>query len=115
MKFLIKILICVSLFVLLALSVAAEDKITVVLDPGHGGYDPGTTVGTRYESEYINELTSYLKEYLEETGRFEVIVTRGEDEYLKLLSRALKAYYADADILISLHFNSAETPYKSGV
>ena len=115
MKFLIKILICVSLFVLLALSVAAEDKITVVLDPGHGGYDPGTTVGTRYESEYINDLTSYLKEYLEETGKFEVIVTRGEDEYLKLLSRALKAYYADADILISLHFNSAETPYKSGV
>lgn len=115
MKFLIKILICVSIFVLLALSVSAEDKITVVLDPGHGGNDPGTTVGTRYESEYINELAPLLKEYLEETGKFEVIVTRGNDEYLKYLPRALMAYNADADILICLHFNSADTPYKSGV
>ena len=115
MKLIYKLLISLILLVLLAVAVSAEDRITVVLDPGHGGKDPGTIVGTRYESEYINDITALLKEYLEETGKFNVIVTRTENEYLKYLPRALVAHSADADILISLHFNSGDTPYKHGV
>ena len=115
MKHFFTTIITLFLFLLLAGAVSAEEPITVVLDPGHGGRDPGTIVGTRYESEYINDVTALLKGYLEETGKFRVILTRGENEYIKYLPRALKAHSADADILISLHFNSGDTPQKNGV
>ncbi|MBQ8523131.1 MAG: N-acetylmuramoyl-L-alanine amidase [Clostridia bacterium] len=115
MKTLVRLALTLFLLFILACAVSAEDKITVVLDPGHGGRDPGTIVGTRYESEYINDITPLLKKYLEETGKFEVILTRGENDYLKYLPRSLVAFEADADILISLHFNSGDTPQKHGV
>lgn len=114
MKTLLKLLFTVLLITILATAVSAEDKITVVLDPGHGGHDPGTIVGTRYESEYIDDVTALLKGYLEETGKFDVYLTRGVGEYKKYLNRALVADSVNADILISLHFNGGNYPSKNG-
>lgn len=118
-KALLRLFFAAVLAILLALSVSAEegDKYTIVLDPGHGGHDPGTTVGTRYESEYNYDVALLLKERLEAHGSFEVILTRGRNEYKNYLHRALVAEKADADILISLHFNSnsALDPTLNGV
>ena len=92
----------------LAFTVGAADGevYTVVLDPGHGGSDPGTDVGTRYESEYNYDLALLLKKELEADGRFKVVLTRGKNEYKKYLERALVADKAGADLLVSMHFNS---------
>ena len=104
------------MLIALSSAVSAEDKIRIVLDPGHGGHDPGTIVGTRYESEYNNDVTNLLKEYLEETGEFEVTLTHTYGEYKNYLHRSLAADAVDADLLISIHFNSSvEGPYKNGV
>ena len=98
--------VSVLLLLLLSIGVSADDKITLVLDPGHGGHDPGTTVGTRYESDYNYDIALLLKGYLEETGKFNVILSRERSEYKKYLERACVAEQAGADMLISLHFNS---------
>ena len=96
-------------------SFASGEKIVVVLDAGHGGYDGGTTVGIRTEKEYNLILTQYVAEILRNNGNFEVILTRSDDTYLKFLPRALVALENNADVLISLHCNSSEIPEASGV
>lgn len=100
----------------LALNVsAAGEKIVVVLDAGHGGYDGGTDVGIRTEKEYDLLLAQYIAENLRNNGNFEVILTRTDDTYLKFLPRALVALENNADVLISLHCNSSSIPEASGV
>lgn len=121
MKNLFRILAVAFAFLFLfALSVGAsadDGKIVLVLDPGHGGNDPGTTVGTRYESEYNYDIALLLKDRLEETGKFQVYLTRGKNEKPVYLLRAAVADRYNADMLISLHFNSNPTldPTLNGV
>lgn len=93
---------------------AAEEKIVVVLDAGHGGHDGGTDVGIRTEKEYNLILTQYLAEALRNNGNFEVILTRTDDTYLKFLPRVLVALENNADVFVSLHCNSSEVPEANG-
>lgn len=93
---------------------AASEKIVIVLDAGHGGYDGGTDVGIRTEKEYNLILTQYVAEALRNNGNFEVILTRNDDTYLKFLPRALYALENNADVLISLHCNSSNVPEANG-
>ncbi len=98
-----------------ALPILADgEKIVVVLDAGHGGYDGGTDVGIRTEKEYNLILTQYVAEILRNNGNFEVILSRTDDTYLKFLPRALYALENNADVLISLHCNSSEVPEANG-
>lgn len=90
------------------------DKITVVIDAGHGGIDGGTDIGIRTEKEYNLILATYLSEYLRENGNFEVIMTRTDDTYLKFLPRALSIIEHNADVLLSLHCNSSDVTSASG-
>lgn len=94
---------------------AADEKIVVVLDAGHGGIDGGTDVGIRTEKEYDLILAQYIADALTANGNFEVILTRSDDTYLKFLPRALVALENNADILISLHCNSSNIPSANGV
>ena len=52
LRWLLRLTLIAALVAVFSLSVSADggDKYVIVLDPGHGGHDPGTTVGTRYES-----------------------------------------------------------------
>ena len=120
---LLAVFFALLLFMITAVSVLAEQenipddgKITVVLDPGHGGpYDPGTTVGTRYEKDYNLEVALRCREALEADGRFNVILTRTDDEdHLSTLDRALIAEKANADAIIAFHFNSNPSPELRG-
>lgn len=83
------------------------DRFTVVLDPGHGGIDPGA------EREGVNEKTlmlSFARTLAEEMRRagVEVVLTRDDDVFVSLQSRVALAHRADADLFISLHADSLE-------
>lgn len=93
---------------------ADTDKITVVIDAGHGGVDGGTDLGIRTEKEYNLTLATYLAEELRQNAAFEVVLTRSDDTYLKFLPRALSIIENNADVLISLHCNSSDVTSASG-
>ncbi|MCD8130201.1 MAG: N-acetylmuramoyl-L-alanine amidase [Lachnospiraceae bacterium] len=81
--------------------------ITIVIDPGHGGEDPGCIVGPVQESDINLSMGLKIAELLEVSGA-EVLLTRTSDEYLDLEERAALANDADADYFISLHCNYYE-------
>ena len=79
-------------------------KRVIVIDPGHGGVDPGTTGyrGTR-EKNITLAVARAVKARLEAKGRYHVVLTRERDIFLRLRSRVEKARSAAADLFVSLH------------
>ena len=83
-------------------------KRVVVIDPGHGGVDPGTTgVEGTYEKDVVLGLGKALREALVRTGRYDVVMTRDSDIFLSLRARVAVARRAKADLFVSLHADSA--------
>lgn len=78
----------------------------VVLDPGHGGSDPGTTYGKYKEKEINMNMATYLGSYLTENGT-KVYMTRSGDVLIDLYKRAEFAFEVEADMFVSLHVNAA--------
>jgi len=79
---------------------------TILLDPGHGGKDPGAISFSGKYEKYINLDVAYnLKENLEALGAT-VYMTRSGDTYIKNDQRGRMADKLDADILLSIHHNS---------
>lgn len=84
----------------------ADDRPTVVIDPGHGGVDPGAVgVSGSYEKNVTLTYGKALKEALQATGRYRVVMTRERDVFLKLRERIRMAQEAEGDLFISLHAN----------
>jgi len=79
-------------------------KRVIVIDPGHGGVDPGTTGyrGTR-EKNITLAVARAVKARLEAKGRYHVVLTRERDIFLRLRSRVETARAAAADLFVSLH------------
>ncbi|MBS4194792.1 N-acetylmuramoyl-L-alanine amidase [Lederbergia citri] len=81
---------------------------TIVIDPGHGGRDEGAAgANGTIEKNLTLNAALLLSEKLKKAG-FNVILTRSADEYVSLQDRAELAYIKNADIFISLHFDSIE-------
>lgn len=79
-------------------------KPVIVLDPGHGGVDPGATgVSGVYEKNITLSAGREFKAMLERTGRYTVHLTRDRDIFLKLRQRIRIARQHNADLFISLH------------
>jgi N-acetylmuramoyl-L-alanine amidase len=80
----------------------------VVIDPGHGGYDPGA-IGRRGTEEKRLTLAAAqaLRRKLQEGGTCRVVMTRERDEFIPLADRVAFARTRDAALLISLHADSA--------
>ncbi len=78
---------------------------TIMLDPGHGGRDPGNEDGGEQEKRYTLLLAQQLRAKLQSAG-FAVVMTRTRDVFLDVSERASLANRAKADLFISLHFNS---------
>jgi len=80
----------------------------VVIDPGHGGYDPGT-IGRRGTEEKRLTLAAAqaLRRKLQEGGKCRVAMTRDRDEFISLADRVAFSRTRDAALLISLHADSA--------
>ncbi len=77
--------------------------LTVVLDPGHGGIDPGAERDNRTEAELMLTFARELKELLVRDGGFRVVMTREEDVFVPLETRISIAHAAKADVFLSLH------------
>jgi N-acetylmuramoyl-L-alanine amidase len=77
--------------------------LVVVLDPGHGGLDPGAEHEGGTEAALMLTFARELKEVLVRDGRFAVVLTRDEDVFVPLETRTSIARDADADIFLSLH------------
>jgi len=78
----------------------------VVIDPGHGGKDPGAISCRGFYEKKVNLIVAgYLKKELERQG-FKVFMTRNSDTYLSLGERTKFAKKHNADLFISLHANS---------
>ncbi|MGB9721948.1 MAG: N-acetylmuramoyl-L-alanine amidase family protein [bacterium] len=80
----------------------------IVLDPGHGGVDPGA-VGKNglYEKDANLVISKILKKYIEDSLKVNVLLTRDKDQYLSLKGRTSFANRNSADIFVSIHCNAA--------
>jgi len=88
----------------------------VVIDPGHGGRDPGALpkyAGQRTEKSIVLDIGNRVGRLLNERGA-RVIMTRGNDVYLELQDRADIAERNHADLFVSIHADSAERTSASG-
>ncbi len=79
----------------------------VVIDPGHGGKDPGAVGGDLREKDVVLELASALKDRLVRDGGIRVAMTREDDRLLALGERSDIARRLNADLFISVHADSA--------
>ena len=88
----------------------------VVVDPGHGGKDPGATgvSGSTQEKALTLAMAKELADLLEERGRVRVALTRENDRYLTLEQRAGIARRLQAGLFLSLHMDSAPNPLAKG-
>lgn len=82
------------------------EPVIVVLDPGHGGIDPGAEVGDVREKHLMLTFARELRETLVRAGGFEVTLTRDDDHFVSLERRVAIAHQAGADVFISLHADS---------
>lgn len=78
----------------------------VVIDPGHGGIDPGTQVAAIAEKAVVLAFGLKLKEQLEAQGRYRVIMTRSDDTFISLGDRVRIARGVEASLFISIHADS---------
>jgi len=88
----------------------------VVIDPGHGGIDPGC-VGKKGDQEknIVLDVARRLKKTLESKENLEVIMTRESDIFLAPESRTVIANQKQADLFISIHANASRNRKLSGV
>lgn len=93
-----------------AADLSAAGKVTkIVIDPGHGGVDPGTNLGSVLEKDIVlnvaKELGSLIKKNLPDV---EVVYTRTTDVYVTLNERSNIANRAKADVFLSIHVNAVK-------
>ena len=86
----------------------------VVIDAGHGGYDPGAIGRTGLKEKDVNlDLAKKLRRLLEDQG-VQVVMTRSSDEYVALSKRVEIANKSHADLFISMHANANRTRSLNG-
>jgi N-acetylmuramoyl-L-alanine amidase len=94
-----------------------QGKIVVIIDPGHGGKDPGAIgIGGVQEKNIILPIGKRIAEILERNG-IQVIMTRDSDYFVTLPGRVTIAEQANASVFVSIHANSAgeNRPEVSGL
>lgn len=94
----------------------AAGRPIVVIDPGHGGRDPGavSVSGGLAEKDLTLVLARELRDRLVQRGRVRVALTRDSDRYLSLEQRASVARSLGASLFLSLHMDSARNPLARG-
>lgn len=80
----------------------------IVIDPGHGGKDPGATGGGVCEKAVVLNVSKKIAAFLEAKG-CTVMLTRETDVFVELSDRARMANAAKADLFVSIHCNSARS------
>lgn len=110
----------------LVIDVYGKEKVTkpdevsvkrrIVIDPGHGGHDPGA-VGLQglYEKDVVLDIALKLKEILSANPLYEVFLTRETDVYIPLEARTAIANKKNADLFVSIHANASPQRNAKGV
>ncbi len=81
-----------------------DPRPVVVIDPGHGGIDPGTRAPSgELEKNLTLEFATVLRGKLEATGKYRVMMTRSDDRFIELSERVQFARQQGAQLLISIH------------
>ena len=86
--------------------VTADKMPVVVIDPGHGGIDPGATGAAVSEKAIVLAFGLALRDRLQESGRYKVVMTRDDDRFISLGDRVAAARAAGAELFISVHADS---------
>lgn len=84
-----------------------DDRPLVVIDPGHGGHDPGAAGVGVVEKDLVLDLALALRDALVERGEVRVALTRSDDRYLLHAERYEIARRLGADLFVSIHADSA--------
>lgn len=92
-----------------------EGPLRVVLDPGHGGIDPGAEKAGAVEKDLMLSFARELKETLIRAGGFEVVLTREDDSFVSLERRVAITHQVGGDLLISLHADAVTEGQATGV
>ncbi|WP_457576574.1 N-acetylmuramoyl-L-alanine amidase, partial [Desulfomarina sp.] len=87
----------------------------IVLDPGHGGKDPGAIANGMKEKDIVLDIAKRLVPILQKDLGCEVILTRSDDTFIPLEERTAIANTQGADLFISLHINAHPSPKVRGV
>ena len=91
----------------LSLPSVKQNKFSVVIDPGHGGSDPGARgIGGKRETDVVLEVSKIIKKLLSDKG-VNVSLTRESEVDLDLSPRVTFANKIDADIFVSIHANAS--------
>jgi N-acetylmuramoyl-L-alanine amidase len=87
----------------------------IVIDPGHGGHDPGAAGRGTTEAELVLDIALRLEQLLTKTPAVEVVLTRRTDTYVPLQERTLIANREGADLFLSIHANASPNMLARGV
>jgi N-acetylmuramoyl-L-alanine amidase len=92
----------------------APGQLVVVLDPGHGGIDPGAEHEGVREADLTLAFARELKDLLARDPQFLIVLTRDADDFVALESRVSIAHAAGADVFLSLHADALAEGEASG-
>ncbi len=87
----------------------------IVIDPGHGGHDPGAAGRGTTEAELVLDIALRLEQLLAKIPAVEVVLTRRTDTYVPLQERTLMANREGADLFLSIHANASPNTLARGV
>lgn len=91
-------------------------KPLIIIDPGHGGVDPGAIgAGKKYEKNIVLALGKELRDALIASGKYRVKMTRDTDVFIKLSERVNFARKHEGDLFISIHADSIRDENVSGI
>jgi N-acetylmuramoyl-L-alanine amidase len=93
----------------------ANRQIVIMLDPGHGGEDPGATGPTgHHEKDVVIRIARKLRQLIEAEPGMKAYMTREDDVFIPLGVRVAKARKLNADLFISIHADAFMNPSASG-
>jgi N-acetylmuramoyl-L-alanine amidase len=87
----------------------------IVIDPGHGGHDPGAKGSGVTEAELVLDVALRLEMLLSQISGTEVVLTRREDEFVPLQERTAIANRESADLFLSIHANANSSVHVTGI
>lgn len=87
----------------------------IVIDPGHGGHDPGSLGTGIREAELVLDVALRLEKLLKEEPGIDVVMTRRTDQFIELEERTRIANRQNADLFLSIHANSSRKRTAQGV
>lgn len=87
----------------------------IVIDPGHGGHDPGTIARGLTEASLTLDVALRLEKLLQKELGVEVVLTRRSDVYIPLEERTAIANRQNADLFLSIHANSSRNVTAKGI